>query len=105
MGSNGIEQHAAETEAAVGRGDDDIEDEGFIDVIGENAREGHEAAGAGIAKGEDEVGMLDDAADIAKFPITGPPFIPVQAPKLLDVAGGEAADELDRRRGCRMNRW
>ena len=48
MGSNGLDQQAANSGIAVRAIDDDVEDHGFVNIVGEHARKGGETSGAAV---------------------------------------------------------
>jgi len=75
--------------------DHDVEDHGFVNIVGEHARESGEAAGLRIAEREDEIGMLDGAPDVFKLSAAAPPFGLIHVPELLDLRAGQPAGELE----------
>ena len=74
--------------------DHDVEDNGFVYEVGEDARKRHEPPGFRIAKREDEIGVFHDAPHIGEFPVAAPLFALKHAPKLVDMVARWAADEL-----------
>src|SRR5579872_4156221 len=74
--------------------DDDVEDDGFVNEVGEDARERDEPAGFRIAEREDEVRVLDHAPHVLELPAAAPRFALIHAPELVDVLTRQAADEL-----------
>jgi hypothetical protein len=92
---DGFEQQAANPGIALRAIDDDVEDHGFVNIVGEHARESGETAGLGIAEREDEIGMLDGAPDVLNLAAAAPPFGVVHVPKLLDLWATEPAGELE----------
>lgn len=74
--------------------DNDVKDDGFVNKVGEDARERHEAAGFRIAEREDYVGVLDHAPHIRECPAVAPRFALKHTPKLLDLVARQAADKL-----------
>ena len=74
--------------------DDDVEDNGFVYEVGEDARKRHEPPGFRIAEREDEIGVFHDAPYVREFPAAAPLFPLKHAPKLVDVVARGAADEV-----------
>ena len=88
------EQQFSEAEVAVPFVNDDIENDSLVDIICQDARKRDQAAGSGIAIGEDEVRMLDHAPDIFELPAAAPRFALIHPAELLDVVRGETAEVL-----------
>jgi hypothetical protein len=80
VGSNGLEEQSANSGSAVRAIDDDVEDHGFINIVGEHARESSQAAGLGIAEREDQIGMLHGAPDVLNLAAAAPPFGLIHVP-------------------------
>ena len=95
MRGNGFQQQSSEAERAMTFFDDDVEDGGFVNEVGEDTCECDEPAGFRFTEREDEIGMFDHAPHIREFPAAAPRFPLKHAPELLDVAAVEAADELE----------
>ena len=93
--SDGLEQHASQAEAAMRAVNDDVEDDGFVHEVGEDARECGQPAGCGITVSADQVGVFDGSAHVVEVPAAAPPFALAHAPHLLDLGAGEAIHELE----------
>jgi len=67
-----IEEYPPSTSATIAPIHNYIEYDRLVDKVGKNAREGDQASSFGIAIAEDEVGVLDHAADVFEPSATAP---------------------------------
>src|SRR5579871_4249886 len=90
-----IEEYPPSTSATIAPIHNYIEYDRLVDKVGKNAREGDQASSFGIAIAEDEVGVLDHAADVFETSDTAPCFALENAAEVFQVLAGEAADEVE----------
>ncbi len=93
MGEDRIKKGAAQPGAAIIRVNDHIEDERFVDPVGQHAGEGHEPAAAGFNQAEEMVGMREHRPNVLTDSVLAPPFVLIQFEQFGDMVVAELVDE------------